>query len=88
MHKFDIAQHLHSEEDYRDFLKEVSLSGTAEEIVHALGIVARAKGMSRIAADLGVSRTSLYKSLSEDGNPAFETIFNVAKACGFRISFE
>lgn len=88
MKNFDIAEHLKSEQDCLAFLQEVARSGTAEEIIHALGIVARAKGMTQIAERLGVSRTSLYKSLSEEGNPAFETIFNVAKACGLRISFE
>jgi probable addiction module antidote protein len=54
-------------------------------IARALGDVARAKGMSQIARDTGLSRESLYKALSENGNPSLDTVLRVAKAVGLRL---
>jgi probable addiction module antidote protein len=72
---FDIAKHLKTDDDIREFLQEAADTGDASDFLHAVGIAARAKGMTNISGDLGVSRSSLYKSLSEDGKPAFETVF-------------
>ena len=85
MKKFDIAEHLKTDSDIKVFLQEVADTGDASDFLHAVGIVARAKGMTTIASDAGVSRASLYKSLSEDGKPAFETIFNVVKSFGLTL---
>ena len=85
MKKFDIAEHLHSEEDIRCFLQEVAETGIASDFVHAVGIAARAKGMTAVAAQAGVTRASLYKALSEDGQPAFETVFNVVRSFGLTL---
>ena len=57
----------------------------AAGIARALGDLARAKGMSKVAEDAGVSRESLYKSLSGSGNPSLETVLKVAKALGLRL---
>ena len=57
-------------------------------IARALGDIARAKGMSRVARDAGLSRESLYKALREDGNPTFATVLKVAKALGLRLHAE
>jgi len=54
-------------------------------IARALGDIARAKGMSKVARDTGLSRESLYKALSETGNPSFDTILKVARALGLRL---
>ena len=54
-------------------------------IAHALGVVARAKGMSRIAQAAGLGRESLYKALSPDGNPEFATVLKVMRALGLRL---
>jgi len=54
-------------------------------ITRALGDIARAKGMSQVARDAGLSRESLYKALSEDGNPSFATVLKVAKALGVKF---
>ena len=54
-------------------------------IARALGDIARAKGMSRVAREAGLSRESLYKALSEDGNPSLATVLKVARALGLRL---
>ena len=86
MKTFDIAKHLKTDDDIREFLQEAADTGDASDFLHAVGIAARAKGMTNISGDLGVSRSSLYKSLSEDGKPAFETIFNVVKSFGLTLA--
>jgi probable addiction module antidote protein len=60
----------------------------AEGIARALGDIARAKGMSQVARDAGLSRESLYKALSENGNPSFATVLKVARALGVRLHAE
>ena len=84
--KFDIAQQLTNDDDIREFLCESSANATPAEFIHALNTAARAKGMTRIAQEAGVSRASLYKSLSGNGNPEFETIVKVIKALGCKLS--
>ena len=62
--------------------------GDASLLTHALGVAARAKGMSRIAAQAGVTREALYKALSSDGDPRLSTLVGVLKALGLRLSVE
>lgn len=83
----DIADHLDTSEDIKLFLNEVSATGDTSDIIHAISIAARAKGMAMVARDAGVTRASLYKSLSETGNPNFDTINKVAHALDCRITF-
>ncbi len=83
---FDIAEYLNTPEDIRDFLQEVLDTGDESDFIHALNTAARARGMTEIARKAGVTRASLYKSLSEGGNPGFVTISKVTKALGCRIS--
>jgi len=82
---FDIAQHLNTEEDIRLFLQEVAATGDEADFIHALGIAAKAIGMTEVAKRAGVTRASLYKSLAENGNPQFVTISKVTKALGCRL---
>lgn len=82
----DIAEYLNTPEDIRDFLQEVLDTGDESDFIHALNTAARARGMTEIARKAGVTRASLYKSLSKDGNPGFVTISKVTKALGCRIS--
>ena len=82
---FDIAEHLETPEDIRAFLNEVALTGNEADFIHALNTAARAMGMTEVAKKAGVTRASLYKSLSENGNPRFETISKVTKALGCRL---
>lgn len=86
MKKFDIAEHLKTESDIREFLQEAAETGGSSDFLHAVGIAARAKGMSIVASEAGVSRASLYKALSEDGKPAFETVFKVVKSFGLTLA--
>jgi probable addiction module antidote protein len=82
---FDIAEHLETEADIREFLRETASVGTTSDFIHALNIAARAKGMTEIAHQAGVTRASLYKSLDEGGNPRFETIVKVVEALGCKL---
>jgi probable addiction module antidote protein len=68
-----------------EFLRSVFEDGSPEEIAHALGIVARAHGMTELARDTGLSRQALYKALNSEGNAGWATIFRVAQALGFRL---
>ena len=86
MKNFDISEHLKTDDDIRQFLQEVADTGDASDFLHAVGVVARAKGMTAVANDAGVSRASLYKALSEDGKPAFDTVFNVVKSFGLSLA--
>jgi probable addiction module antidote protein len=83
---FDIAEHLNTPEDIRGFLQEVVATGDESDFIHVLNTAARAAGMTEVAKKAGVTRTSLYKSLSEDGNPKFSTVSKVTKALGCRLA--
>ena len=83
---FDIAEHLNTPEEIRDFLQEVAATGDETDFIHALNIAARAMGMTEVARKAGVTRASLYKSLAEGGNPKFETISKVTRALGCKLA--
>ncbi len=83
---FNISDHLNTPEDIRIFLQEANETGTEAEFIHALNTAARAKGMTEVAKAAGVTRASLYKSLSEDGNPNYTTISKVVKALGCKLN--
>lgn len=84
--KFDIADYLETEIDIADYLSEALDLGDPAYFQHALGAVARAKGMAAIAKKTGLGRQSLYKALSESGNPEFSTVVKVLAAVGIKIS--
>jgi probable addiction module antidote protein len=88
--RYDTAEHLKSDEDIQAYLDAVLEEGGDDPayIIHALGIIARAKNMSQLARDTGLSREGLYKALSEEGNPTFATVTKVAKALGLQIKFQ
>ena len=83
---FDIAEHLNTPEEIRAFLQDVAATGDESDFIHALSTAARAKGMTEVAEEAGVTRASLYKSLSRDGNPNFTTISKVTKALGCKLA--
>ena len=83
--KLDITARLETDEDIREFLREIAKTGGTCVLIHALNIAARAKGMTEIAKQAGVTRASLYNSLSEDGNPEFETIAKIVEALGCKL---
>lgn len=85
---FDAADYLETEETVVAYVTEALASGNAAILAHALGTVARARGMSRIARETGLSRDSLYRALSADGNPELATMLRVTEAIGLRLTAE
>lgn len=83
--KLDIADYLDSHEMIAEYLNAVLEEGNDAEIVSAIGHVAKAIGMTKIAEDTGMSRPSLYKALSANAKPRFSTIMKVLKAIGGQI---
>ena len=84
---YDVAEQLRTPEEMAAYL-DAWLAEAPEDfagIARALGDIARAKGMSQVARDAGISRESLYKALSENGNPSFATVLKVARALGVRL---
>lgn len=90
LRKWDSAEHLHTEEDIARYLQACieEANGDAAFIVKALGNIARARGMTQLAADTGLGRESLYKALSGEGNPSFATMLKVMTALGLQIHVE
>ena len=82
---WDPAKYIETEEDAAIYLEEVFRMGEPDLIIAAIGDVARARGMSKIADDTNRGRESLYKSLSQGGNPSFETIMKVLSSLGFGL---
>lgn len=82
----DTAEHLRTDEDVALYIEAVLEDGDPALIRDAIGIVARARGMSQIAREAGLSRESLYKALSQTGNPSFETVRAVLHALGLQLS--
>jgi probable addiction module antidote protein len=85
---FDAAKYLGDEEAIAAYITEALLTDDATIITHAIGVAAKARGMSHIAQEAGLSRESLYKALSGEGNPQFETVYLVLKALGLRLRAE
>jgi probable addiction module antidote protein len=82
---FEISDYLDSNEMIAEYLNTVLEEGNDAEIVSALGKIAKAIGMTKIAEQTGMSRPSLYKALSEGAKPQFSTIMKVIKAVGGQI---
>lgn len=85
--KYDVADYLESEEDMINYLEACfeEAGDDAAFIAAALGDIARAKGMTDIAAATGLTREGLYRTLSKDGNPSFSTILKVMKELGMKL---
>ena len=84
---FDPADYLDTPEAQEELLADAAASGDARYIAAALGAIARARGMTKIAKDAGVTREALYFALSQDGDPRLSTLLGVAKALGLKLSF-
>ena len=80
--KFDVAEYLDNDEMIKEYIDTVLEEGDSIDIINALGHVAKAMGMSKIAKETGLSRPSLYKALSEGAKPQFDTILKVLRAIG------
>lgn len=85
--KYDTAEYLKTDADMAAYL-DACLQEAGDDpayIAHALGVIARARGMTQLAQDTGLARENLYKALSSDGNPEFGTILKVIKALGLKL---
>jgi probable addiction module antidote protein len=83
---YDTADHLKTAEDIAAYLEAVFEDGDPALITYALGVIARAEGMTEIAKATGLTRASLYKALSPDGNPEFATVLKVITALGLKLT--
>ncbi|MDE2462733.1 MAG: putative addiction module antidote protein [Alphaproteobacteria bacterium] len=83
---YDPAEDLTSDKAVATFMAEAFETEDAGYIAHALGVVARAKGMAQIAKDTGLSREQLYRSFSENGNPTLKTTLAVMKVLGIELT--
>ncbi|APE47846.1 putative addiction module antidote protein [Delftia sp. HK171] len=86
MRPFDMANYLGTEEEIVEYLRQALEDNDPAELAAALGDIARARGMTQLARDTGLSRESLYKSLSGERAPSSETLFKVIQAMGFRLT--
>jgi probable addiction module antidote protein len=84
---YDVAEQLRTPEEMAAYLDAwlEEAPDDASGIARALGDIARAKGMSQVAKEAGLSRESLYRALSADGNPSFATVLKVARALGVKL---
>ncbi len=87
---YDVAEHLRTPEEMAAYLDACfeEADGDANFIAKALGDIARAKGMTQVARDAGLSRESLYKALSGERSPEFDTVLKVMRALGLRLHAE
>ena len=83
---FDAAKYLDTPESQAELITDALESGDAKYLAHALGVVARAKGMTEIARKTGITREGLYKALSAEGDPKLTTFLSVIKSLGLHIS--
>ncbi len=88
--RYDVAEHLRTREEMAAYLEACieEADGDAAFIAKALGDIARAKGMGQVARDAGLSRESLYKALSGERTPAFDTVLKVMAALGLKLCAE
>lgn len=85
--RWDSSEYLKTEEDMAEYL-DACIEEAGDDpafIAKALGVIARARGMTQVARDSGLSRESLYRALSGEGNPEFGTILKVIKALGLKL---
>ncbi|MEQ9401062.1 MAG: putative addiction module antidote protein [Longimicrobiales bacterium] len=85
--RYDVAEHLRTPEEMAAYLEACleEADGDAAFVAKALGDIARAKGMTQVARDAGLSRESLYKALSGERTPSFDTILKVVEALGLKL---
>jgi len=82
----DMARYLDSDAAIAEYLSQVLADGDADELVRAIGHVARAKGMAQVAKDAGLGRESLYKALAPGAKPRMDTVLRVVRALGIGLS--
>ena len=84
--EFDITEHLNSDQAIADYLTLVLEENDPSELAHALGVVARARGMTQIAQSAGLAREALYKALRPGAQPRFDTVQRVCAALGVKLT--
>ena len=82
---FDVAEYLDSKDMMAEYLSQVLADGDTDELLEALGHIAKAKGMSQIAKDTGLGRESLYKTFRKGTKPKFDTIIKVINSLGVKL---
>ena len=82
---FDVSSYLDSDEAIAEYLSSVLQDGDNDEIIRAIGHIAKAKGMSQIAKDTGLGRESLYKTFAPGSKPRFDTIAKIVQSLGFHL---
>ena len=82
---FDIAQYLDNKEVIAEYLSQILADGDMDELLEALGNIAKAKGMSQIATETGLGRESLYKTFHKGTKPKFDTIMKVISSLGVKV---
>lgn len=85
--EYDIAEHLNSEEEMQMYLNEIMEDGEPSLVLSALGDIARARNMSQLSREVGMSREGLYHALSGKGNPTFSAMMKITKALGLKLHF-
>lgn len=85
---FDTAEHLRTDEDVAAYLEAAFEDGDPALVVHALGVIARTRGMTKLARETGIGRQSLYVALSEGGNPTLANFMAITKALGLAVRVE
>jgi probable addiction module antidote protein len=84
--EFDASLYLTTPDAQAELLSDALASGSAAYVAQALGVIARARGMTEVAREAGVTREALYKSLSEEGDPRLTTLLGVMRALGVTLS--
>lgn len=82
---FDIAEYLNDKEVMAEYLSQILEDGDMDELLEAIGNIAKAKGMSQIAKDTGLGRESLYKTFHQGSKPKFDTVMKVLHSLGVKI---
>jgi probable addiction module antidote protein len=85
---YDSADHFKDLESQAELIRDAIAEGDPHYLAHALGIVARARGMTEVSAKTGINRKQLYRSLSKDGNPTMATVLKVVRALDLQMKIE
>ncbi|EAB3660511.1 putative addiction module antidote protein [Salmonella enterica] len=84
---FDVVEFLEDEEDIQEYLNAAIEEDDVKYLFKALGNIARARNMSQLSKEVGMSREGIYKALSGEGNPSFQTVSKITKALGLKLHF-
>lgn len=85
--KFDVVEFLENEEDIQEYLNAAIEEDDTKYLFKALGNIARARNISHLSKEIGMSREGIYKALSGEGNPSFQTVSKITKALGLKLHF-